>query len=114
MPMFRQSMSAVKGPTCVHAAHEMSEPAVAAVAAPLVFKKMYGQCWEAAVGKTIYGQTTQTADAAAAAGDAVQLGRVCAVKFSNFDGPFLVYVDFEGGRRAHYLFGRESPLFAVE
>ena len=70
------------------------------------FKKFFGQDWEDAVGKRLC-----TPDELL--GGYNVLGRVTRVNFSNFSGPFLAYVQFEGEVQKQFHFGRNSPLLAV-
>ena len=72
-------------------------------AAPLVYKKMFGQCWDDAVGKVVFSASCPD----------VALGRVQRVQFSNMRGAFLATVHFEDGSRRDFPFGPDSPLLAV-
>lgn len=71
--------------------------------APLTYKKMFGQCWDDAIGKVVFSASCPD----------VALGRVQRVQFSNMRGALLATVRFEDGSRRDFPFGPDSPLLAV-
>ena len=72
----------------------------------LDFRPLYVRDWERPVGQRLYAPGDD--------GDALLIGRLDRVRFTNFDGPFRVVAAFEGGGLLEYALGREGPLLALQ
>ena len=85
-------------------AEVLSEAGSAALHAQ-TFKEMYGQCWEDAMGKTLFELAPE---------DVLPThGKICRACFTNFGGLFRALVRFADGRCAEFPSGFSSPLMAV-
>lgn len=83
----------------------MAESSCASHASELRFCKMYGQHWEATIGKLLCSRAPD--------GSVEEIGEVARVSFTNLGGPFIVRVRFCDGANREYPFGPSSPLFAM-